>query len=96
MSYPAPKRRRRTTGTATTVGTALGVGVIFIVLFILLFAISTAFTALLVALVWNWLGLHSVFGAGELTFWQVVGVAIGINILRSIFAPETNGVRVNS
>jgi hypothetical protein len=32
--------------------------------------------ALLVLLVWNGLDLHGVFGAGELTFTQALGVAI--------------------
>lgn len=71
-------------------GELIGVGflavVAFVGLFLLFFAIGTAITAVIVALAWNVLGLHEVFNADPLTFWQVVGVAVGINILRSIFS----------
>lgn len=80
----------------TTAGVAIGVMILFFIFFVFFFLLSTAITSVLVALVWNWLGVHNLFGAGVLSFWQVVGVAVGINILRSIFAPGTNGVRVNS
>lgn len=70
--------------------TALGIGTVGIVGFLLLvafiFTISTAFTAVIVALVWNVFGLHEVFNADTLGFWHVVAVAAGINILRSIFS----------
>lgn len=83
---------------ASSIGEALAVGgivlVAFVALFVLLFAFSTTITALIVALAWNVLNLHEVFGAEALSFWEVVGVAVAINILRSIFGG--NRVSVNS
>lgn len=74
-------------------GEALAIGglvlVFFIALFVGLFVFVTAITALVVALAWNWIGLHDLFGAPALTFWQVVGVAIVINLLRSVFSGGT-------
>lgn len=71
--------------TYTGVGIAGFIGVVL--LFALLFALATAFTAVVVWLIWNVLNLHELIGVGEdLTFWQVVAVAAGINLLRSIFS----------
>lgn len=67
---------------------ALGIGAVgvigIILLIALIFVIGTAFTAFFVALIWNWIGLCTVFGAAPLSFWQVVGVAAGLNFLRSV------------
>jgi hypothetical protein len=74
---------------AKNVAGSLGLGALGIIgvilLVIVLFVFGTAVTALLVALVWNVCNLHVLFGADPLSFWQVVGVAVGINLLRSIF-----------
>jgi hypothetical protein len=60
----------------------VGLGVIGIIILVLfLFVIGTAVTALVVALIWNWIGLCTLFGASHLTFWQVVGVAAAINLI---------------
>jgi hypothetical protein len=67
------------------VATFIAVGVLAVLMFLAIFVLATAITAGLVALVWNVLGLAGLFNAPHLTFWQVVAVAIGINILRSIF-----------
>ena len=75
------------------IGTLGVVGVVL--LFAVLFAIGTFFTALIVALVWNWINLHELFDAPALSFWQVVGVAVLINILRSIFSGSGSSVSVN-
>lgn len=79
--------------TVKTVLEGLGIGAIgvvgLILLVAILFVLGTAFTAFVVALAWNWLGLHTVFGAAALSFWKVVGVAVGINVLRSIFSRTT-------
>lgn len=61
-----------------------------IALFIILFALGTAITAGLVALAWNVCNLHSLFGAEALSFWEVVGVAVVINLLRSIFSRNSS------
>lgn len=67
----------------------LGIGTLgivgLIVLFCVLFVIGTAFTAFFVALIWNWLGLHTLFGLGALSFWQVVGVAAALNFISGLF-----------
>lgn len=72
---------------------ALGIGtigVIGIIVFIALcFVVGTAFTAFFVALIWNWIGLHSLFGLGALSFWQVVGVAAALNLIQGILHPPT-------
>lgn len=73
---------------------ALGtVGVILLV--VTIWALATAFTAVIVALVWNWCGLHSVFHAGALTFWQVVGVAAAIGLVRGLFRRSNMSVERN-
>lgn len=60
----------------------VGLGIIGVILLIaILFVIGTAFTAFFVALIWNWIGLHTVFGVSALSFWQVVGVAAAINFI---------------
>lgn len=73
--------------------TALGLGAVgiigFLLLFALLFVIGTAFTAFFVALIWNWIGLHAVFGLGALSFWEVVGVAAGLNLISGTFRSTT-------
>jgi hypothetical protein len=76
---------------------ALGVGGLVaggilgvIALLALLFFVGTLFTAFFVALAWNWLGLHELFDAPSLTFWQVFAVAVVINIIRSIFSVSVN------
>lgn len=78
-----------------TIATWLGLGALglvgLILVFAILFALGTAFTAVVVALVWNVFGVHNLFNQDTLSFWQVVGVGAGINILRSIFG---GGVKV--
>lgn len=64
-----------------------GLGVLGIMLFVaLLFIIGTALTAFFVALIWNWLGLCSVFGLSPLSFWGVVAVAAGLNFVGGLFS----------
>lgn len=67
---------------------ALGIGTIgivgIIVFIALIFALATAFTAFFVALIWNWIGLYTLFGLGPLSFWQVIGVAAALNLIRGI------------
>lgn len=70
-------------------GIAAGGTVAVILLFALAVALGAAFTGVLIWLVWNVLGLHALFGLGALTFWQVVGAAIALNLLRSIFSSST-------
>jgi hypothetical protein len=76
---------------------ALGIGTIgivgIIILIALFFVIGTAFTAFFVALIWNWIGLHALFGAAALSFWQVVGVAAALNLIGGIFR---GGAQVNA
>lgn len=69
----------------------LGLGAIgiigIIILIAVMFAIATTFTAFFVALIWNWIGLHAVFGLSALSFWEVVGVAAGFNFISGIIHP---------
>jgi hypothetical protein len=64
----------------------VGVGVLGAVLlvaaFAFLVALALGFNMFVVALVWNWLGLHSVFGvASTLGFWSVALVALAMLFL---------------
>lgn len=73
---------------------ALGIGTLGVIAIILIiaifFVIGTAFTAFFVALIWNWIGLHTVFGAAALSFWQCVGVGAGLNLIGGVFrGPST-------
>ena len=54
---------------------------IIVILALLFFAIGVAIDSALVALVWNGLGLHNVFNAGKLSFWQCVGVGFILTFL---------------
>lgn len=65
------------------IGTLGFVGIAILV--VLLFVIGTAFTAFFVALIWNWIGLHTLFGLGALKFWEVVGIAAALNLLSGLF-----------
>lgn len=71
----------------------LGIGTLGVVAIVaiiaLFFVIGTAFTAFFVALIWNWIGLHTVFGLSALSFWGCVGVAAGLNLLGGIFNRPT-------
>lgn len=77
--------------TGATILGALVVILGSIAVFLGIFALFTIPTAIVVWLAWNVLGLHDVFGAAPLTFWQTIGAAVGINILRSIFSRKFNG-----
>lgn len=68
----------------------VGLGIVGVIaLFVLVFALATAITAVVVWFAVNVCNLYTLWGGEELTFWQVVGVAVGINILRSIFGRNT-------
>lgn len=54
-----------------------GAGCLIVLVFV---AIVLAINSALVALVWNGLDLHSVFGAGTLSLWQCVAAAIVLGI----------------
>lgn len=54
------------------------------VLFVLAVMFSLAVRTAAVALVWNTLDLHSVFGAGSLSFTQCVAVAVGLGLISGI------------
>jgi len=75
--------------------TAAGIGIVCagVLLFAFFFALGTAVTAFIVALAWNWCGLHSVFNQPELSFWHVVAVAVVINLLRNIISGNRLGER---
>lgn len=72
----------------------LGIGAIGVVLIIalvaLFFVIGTAITAVFVALIWNWIGLHTVFGLGVLSFWGCVGIAAAINLVTGAIRPPVS------
>lgn len=68
----------------------IGLGVVGIILLaILLFAFGTAIAAFFVALIWNWIGLHALFGASALTFWQCVGIGAALNFIGGLFSRPT-------
>lgn len=59
-----------------------GLGIMGVVLLIALIVLpAIVFNSLLVALVWNWLGLHAVFGAAALGFWPVVGIGVVLIVI---------------
>jgi uncharacterized membrane protein len=90
---PAQRKRR---ALKQQVLDALGLGALlsggflaFVGLFLLLFAIRTAFTGFIVWFAWNLCSLHDIFNAEPLSFLHILGVAVAINVLRSIFSRST-------
>lgn len=59
------------------------IGLVFVISFWL--TIGIAVRSFLIALAWNWLGVHALFDAPLLDFWQVVGVAVLTLILTWTF-----------
>lgn len=92
MTRSPYRRRSRTSGIARGGAAAglVGLGIVGVIaFFVLVFALATAFTAVIVWFAVNVCNLYTLWGGEELTFWQVVGVAVGINVLRSIFGRNT-------
>lgn len=67
------------------VGAIFGGTLLVFAIFALLFAIGVAFSTLVVAVVWNLLGLHAVFGLSALSFGQCVAVGAGLSVIGSLF-----------
>lgn len=57
-----------------------------IVVFVAALALGILLTGALIWLAWNVLGLHALFGLPALTFWQTMGAALAINILRGLLS----------
>jgi hypothetical protein len=75
--------------TPKKVGVGIG-GIAFIVVVVLVafcLALGALFYGALTLLIWNVL-LHGLFGLGTVTFWQAMGIGLGLTLISSIFSSE--------
>lgn len=72
-----------------TAAKLVGIGLGAIVIIALLLALGVAIGTFMVALIWNWLGLHAVFGLSALSFGGCVAVGAALSVISNLLYRPT-------